>query len=97
MTTPESNNYKITDHFSPARTNSEKRDDENIHLVRSPGCQHTLVSGGTNGESNIESTELFDASVGNWREGSALPSPMRFLRAATIDNQILLFGIDISF
>ena len=36
---PPANNYKITDHFSPARTNSEKRDDENIHLVRSPGCQ----------------------------------------------------------
>ena len=45
--------------------------------------------------SSIDSTELFDASVGNWREGSALPSPMRSLRAATIDNRILLFGIDI--
>ena len=53
-----------------------------------------LVSGGL---SNIDSTELFDASVGNWREGSALPSPMRELRAATIDNRILLIGIDILF
>ena len=37
---PPASNYKITDHFSPARTNSKRRDDENIHLVRSPGCQH---------------------------------------------------------
>ena len=37
---PPANNYKITDHFSPARTNSKRRDDENIHLVRSPGFQH---------------------------------------------------------
>ena len=36
---PPASNYKITDHFSPARTNSKRRDDENIHLVRSPGCQ----------------------------------------------------------
>ena len=36
---PTNNNSKITDHFIPARTNSEIRDDEKIHLVRSPGFQ----------------------------------------------------------
>ena len=30
---PPANNPKITDHFIPARTNSKRRDDENIHLV----------------------------------------------------------------
>ena len=36
---PPANNNKITDHFIPVMTNSETRDDEKIHLVRSPGCQ----------------------------------------------------------
>ena len=36
---PPANNTKITDHFIPARTNSEIRDDEKTHLVRPPGCQ----------------------------------------------------------
>ena len=30
---PPANNSMITDHFRPARTNSKRRDDENIHLV----------------------------------------------------------------
>ena len=37
--TPPAINYKITDHFRPARTNSKRRDDEKTHLVRPPGCQ----------------------------------------------------------
>ena len=36
---PPANYRKITDHFRPASTNSERRDDVKTHLVRPPGCQ----------------------------------------------------------
>ena len=54
-----------------------------------------LVSGGWDGGSYVDSTELFDANVGGWSTGAALPNPMSDLRAATIDNRVFLFGIDI--
>ena len=53
-----------------------------------------LVSGGYGG-SFLDSTELFDLDLGGWITGAALPNPMRYLRAATIDNRVYIFGIDI--
>ena len=53
-----------------------------------------LVSGGYDG-SSLDSTELFDTNLGGWITGAALPNPNDGLRAATIDNRVFLFGIDI--
>ena len=54
-----------------------------------------LVSGGYIG-SYLDSTELFDANLGGWTSAkAALPNPMSGLIAATIDNRVYAFGIDI--
>ena len=60
--------------------------------------QILLVSGGTTTGhgSSVDSTEIFDPSLGSWKAGAALPSPFYGLSAATIDNRVLLFGIDIN-
>ena len=52
-----------------------------------------LVSGGYTGSDYLDSTEIYD--LGSWRSWAKLPIPMRALRAANIDNRVLLFGIDI--
>ena len=53
-----------------------------------------LVSGGwsISGSGFTDSTEIFDPDVGSWRFGTALPSPMWDLKAASIENRILFFG-----
>ena len=57
--------------------------------------QMFLVSGGRDG-TFLDSTEIFDPSLGSWRAGAALPSPVYGLRATSIDNRVLLFGNDFS-
>ena len=55
-----------------------------------------LVTGGLEtGEDRIDSTEIYDPDLGSWSAGAALPSPRGNLKAATVANRILLFGIDI--
>ena len=56
-----------------------------------------LVTGGNDvaGDYNLDSTEIYDPDSGSWSAGAALPSPMRGLRAASIDSRVLIFGIDI--
>ena len=54
-----------------------------------------LVSGGNEGGSYLDSTEIFDTNLGGWITGAVLPNPMDRLRAATIDNRVYIFGIDI--
>ena len=54
-----------------------------------------LVSGGSDGSDYLDSTEIFDPSLGSWRAGAALPSPRSDLRATNIDNRVLLFSYDI--
>ena len=41
----------------------------------------------------LDSTEILDPSVGSWTYGASLPNPRQGLRAANIDDQILIFGI----
>ena len=53
-----------------------------------------LVSGGWTGSDYIESTEIFDPDTRSWKAGAALPSPITALRAITIDNRVLFFGIN---
>ena len=54
-----------------------------------------LVSGGWTGDVRLDSTEIFNPSVGSWSTGAALPIPMDGLGATNIDNRVLLFGNDI--
>ena len=54
-----------------------------------------LVSGGWTGSNYLDTTEIFDPSLGSWRAGAALPSTRRDLRATTLDNRVLIFGISI--
>ena len=62
--------------------------------------QIILVSGGLGSPGPafyLDSTEISDPNVGKWRAGATLPRPMFGLKAANIDNQVLIFGIDNSF
>ncbi len=59
-----------------------------------------LVTGGYDYDGSddyLDSTEIYDPDSGSWRAGAALPSPRSILRAISIDNRILIFGIDILF
>ena len=58
---------------------------DNLHI------QVLLVTGGLDG-SYLDTTELFDPSVGSWIVGARLPRPMSNLRAAYIADQVLIFG-----
>ena len=53
-----------------------------------------IVSGGYTESAYTDSTEIFDPSVGSWRDGAALPSPMGYMKATTMDNRVFIFGIN---
>ena len=56
--------------------------------------QAFLVSGGVPGRADpLDSTEIYEPSLGSWRAGAALPNPMVGMRAAQINNRVLMFGI----
>ena len=41
----------------------------------------------------LDSTEVYDPSVGSWvMAGAKLPGPMSDLRAVNIDDRVLIFG-----
>ena len=49
--------------------------------------------GGKIGSDYLDSTEVFDSSVGSWFVAEAkLPTPMCCLRATNIEDRILIFG-----
>ena len=57
-----------------------------------------FVSGGYDHESGsqLDSTELFDPTLGSWTtSGAKLPQPMSGLRAVNINDHVLIFGNDI--
>ena len=41
---------------------------------------------------HLDTTELYDPSVGSWTYGARLPRPMAGVRAAYIAEQVLIFG-----
>ena len=51
-----------------------------------------MVTGGRHDGVDLDSTELYDPSTGHWRMSGALPSARYGLRAATVDNRVLVFG-----
>ena len=52
-----------------------------------------LVTGGKGGSGSLDSTEVYDPSVGSWVMTEAkLPRPRNGLRALNIDDRVLIFG-----
>ena len=52
-----------------------------------------LVTGGYDGPDMLDSTETFDPLLGSWAaSGAKLPIPMQGLRAANINERVLIFG-----
>jgi len=51
-----------------------------------------LVSGGFTGSATLDSTEILDTSVGSWKPGAALPSPIQRPTSITINNRVFIFG-----
>ena len=54
-----------------------------------------LVTGGETVSDTLGSTEIYDPEIGSWSEVPPLPSPRSSLRAASLGNRVLIFGIDI--
>ena len=58
--------------------------------------QIPLVSGGVGSGPGpvyyLDSTEIWDPALKSWKAGATLPRPMYGLKAANIDNQVLIFG-----
>ena len=50
-----------------------------------------LVTGGSDG-SYLDTTEVFDSSVGSWTAGASLPRSMAFLSATYMEDKVLIFG-----
>ena len=46
-------------------------------------------------DSILTSTEIYDTGVDRWEDGALLPGPSEGLRAAKIDDRILIFGRNI--
>ena len=56
-----------------------------------------LVTGGYNGVAFLDSTEILTMEgAASWSAGAKLPGWNFGLRAVTIDNRVLIFGIDSS-
>lgn len=54
-----------------------------------------LVTGGLTGSGSSDSTETLDPMLGSWAASEAkLPRPMIGLRAANINDRVLIFGIN---
>ena len=52
-----------------------------------------MVIGGFDGSEYLDTTETLDADASSWVTSKAkLPRPMSTLRAANIDDRVLLFG-----
>ena len=52
-----------------------------------------MVTGGLTGSDYLDTTETFTSDEDSWTTtGARLPRPMGALRAATIDDRILIFG-----
>ena len=51
-----------------------------------------MTGGKSIGTGYFDSTELFAPLVGSWTTGYKLPTPNNGLKAATVDNRVLIFG-----
>jgi len=58
------------------------------------GEKHIIVIGGLRSETsyNLDTTEVYSFRDNAWTEAGKLPARMRGMRAATVNNRVLLFG-----
>ena len=54
--------------------------------------QVLLVTGGSDGNNRLDSTELLLPSATSWIYSSALPSPRSGLSGATLNNKVVVTG-----
>ena len=55
--------------------------------------QHLIVTGGWDvSNNNLDTTEVFSFRDNAWTDAGKLPAGMAEMRAATINNRVLLFG-----
>ena len=66
-----------------------------LNFIRKVSFQVFMVTGGyTESGSTLDTTETFASDEDSWTTtGAKLPRAMRGLRAATIDDRVLIFGI----
>merc|ERR1712079_455792 len=64
------------------------------HYMDSQDRAVLLVTGGSDGDNSLDSTELLLPSATSWTtiHSAALPSPRRWPRGATLDNKVLVTG-----
>ena len=62
--------------------------------VNSNVFQHLIVMGGSEGPDNrfLDTAEVYSFRDNAWTEAGKLPARMKVMRAATINNRVLLFG-----
>ena len=51
-----------------------------------------MVTGGFTGSASLDTTETLASNQDTWATAATLPRPMIGLRAATIDDRVLIFG-----
>ena len=54
--------------------------------------QFLIVTGGYKGANKIDTTEIYSYKENTWTEAGPLPARMNSMKAATINNRVLLFG-----
>ena len=54
------------------------------------------MTGGEGEDGYLDSTEVYDPSVGSWAAGAKLPRPMVDMRAINWLGSILIFGIKVT-
>ena len=64
-----------------------------LNFIRKVSFQVFIVTGGSTGSEDLDTTETFATDEDTWATaGARLPRPMHGLRAATIDDRIRIFG-----
>ena len=54
--------------------------------------QHLIIAGGYDG-STLDSSEVYSYRDNVWTEGGKMPDRMYGVRAVTVNNRVLLFGM----
>ena len=62
-----------------------------IQIILLPCPQYIIVTGGYSG-GYIDTTEIYSFRDNVWTEAGPLPAGIYGMRAATINNRVLLFG-----
>ena len=96
---PASKHWQIPSRLLQLRVRGEKGDLLSLRIiVLITYFQMLFISGGYDFDSGsqLDSTEVFDPFLGSWATSRAkLPQPMSGVRAANINDHVLVFGNEI--